>query len=185
MPILDTYPLFTVEKPHESAAFFRRCFGLRTLFEASWVVVLSRDGSDSIALGLMASDHPSQPPGPELFRGTRMIYPVGAYQHADVARALLSPLPKILRNPAPPNGRWRSSDVEPQCRRKKGESCPKRCESTLTLWAKAGLNAWGWAAFDASERRDVVSEPGLDQSGASRNETESPPQRQVQLRSQR
>lgn len=82
MQILDTYPLFTVSHLQHSAAFFRHCFGMHTLFEASWVSMLSKEGSETIALGLMASDHPSRPPGPEVFRGLGMIFTV---QVADVA----------------------------------------------------------------------------------------------------
>jgi uncharacterized glyoxalase superfamily protein PhnB len=74
--IVDTYPLFTVSQLRQSAAFFQRCFGLRPLFEASWVVMLARQDSETIALGLMASDHPSRPPGPEVFGGLGAIFTV-------------------------------------------------------------------------------------------------------------
>jgi uncharacterized glyoxalase superfamily protein PhnB len=76
MPTLDTYPLFTVSHLRESSAFLQRCFGLRLLFEASWIVMLARESSESIAVGLMTSDHPSRPPGPEVFRGLGMILTV-------------------------------------------------------------------------------------------------------------
>jgi uncharacterized glyoxalase superfamily protein PhnB len=74
--LVDTYPLFTVAQLKESAAFFQRCFGLTPIFEASWVVMLARPGEERIALGLMTSDHPSRPPGPELFSGQGMIWTV-------------------------------------------------------------------------------------------------------------
>ena len=76
MAIVDSYPLLTVSKPHESAAFFCRCFEMHELFGATWIVVLAHRNSDSVALGLMASDHPSQPPGPELFNGLGMIFTI-------------------------------------------------------------------------------------------------------------
>ncbi|MET0389540.1 MAG: VOC family protein [Polyangiales bacterium] len=75
MSIVDTYPLLTVSNLRESTDFFVR-LGLRPLFEASWIVMLTHeDQADrgSIALGLMTSDHPSRPPGPEVFDGRGMI----------------------------------------------------------------------------------------------------------------
>jgi uncharacterized glyoxalase superfamily protein PhnB len=74
MAIVDTYPLLTVSRPHESADFVARCFGMRRLFEASWIAVMTTD-DQSIAVAFMSSDHPSQPPGPELFGGG-MIFTV-------------------------------------------------------------------------------------------------------------
>jgi uncharacterized glyoxalase superfamily protein PhnB len=90
MATVDTYPLFTVSRLRDSAAFFQRCFGLRTLFEASWVVMLAQPDRDSIALGLMTSDHPSRPPGPEVFGGLGMIFTV----QVDDAAALHARLSK-------------------------------------------------------------------------------------------
>ena len=68
MAIVDSYPLFTVASLAASRDFFVRHFAMTVLFEASWVAMLTSDG-ESIALGLMSADHPSQPPGPELFEG--------------------------------------------------------------------------------------------------------------------
>jgi uncharacterized glyoxalase superfamily protein PhnB len=72
--IVDSYPLFTVARLEESAAFFQRHLGLQPIFQASWVVMLARPGEEIIALGLMSSDHPSRPPGPELFNGQGMLW---------------------------------------------------------------------------------------------------------------
>jgi catechol 2,3-dioxygenase-like lactoylglutathione lyase family enzyme len=71
--VVDTYPLITVARLVESRDFFVGCFAMRVAFEASWVVMLSQGDDDRISLGLMASDHPSSPPGPETFDGTGMI----------------------------------------------------------------------------------------------------------------
>lgn len=73
MAIVDSYPLITVQDLPASRAFFSRVFGLRPLFEASWVVMFARGDTDSIALGLMSADHPSKPPGPETFGGSGML----------------------------------------------------------------------------------------------------------------
>jgi predicted enzyme related to lactoylglutathione lyase len=76
MPLIDTYPLFTVARLAESRDFFLQCFDMRVVFEASWVVMLSHRDDGSISLGLMASDHPSSPPGPEIFEGQGIIWTV-------------------------------------------------------------------------------------------------------------
>ena len=73
MPALTTYPLVTVQHLKASRDFFVRHFAMAVVFEASWVAMLA-DGSDGrICLGLMSSDHPSAPPGPEIFDGHGMI----------------------------------------------------------------------------------------------------------------
>jgi uncharacterized glyoxalase superfamily protein PhnB len=84
MTILDTYPLFTVSHLKQSREFFVRSFGLRVVFEASWVVMLSHTEVGSISIGLMSSDHPSRPPGPETFDGPGMLLTL----QVDDARAL-------------------------------------------------------------------------------------------------
>ena len=84
MTILDTYPLFTVSQLKQSREFFVRSFGLHVVFEASWVVMLSHADGGSISVGLMSSDHPSSPPGPETFDGRGMLLTL----QVDDARAL-------------------------------------------------------------------------------------------------
>ena len=81
--IVDTYPLFTVARLADSRAFFVEHLDMHVVFEASWIVMLAPAGKDGIALGLMSSDHPSSPPGPEVFGGTGMILTV---QVDDAAR---------------------------------------------------------------------------------------------------
>lgn len=84
MTILDTYPLFTVSHLQDSREFFIRHFGMQVVFEASWVVMLSHTNAGSISVGLMSSDHPSSPPGPEAFDGRGLILTL----QVDDARAL-------------------------------------------------------------------------------------------------
>ena len=83
MAIVDSYPLFTVASLAASRDFFVRHFAMTALFEASWVAILTADG-ESIALALMSGDHPSQPPGPELFEGRGALLTL----QVDDARAL-------------------------------------------------------------------------------------------------
>lgn len=73
MANITTYPLFTVTHLRESKAFFTELFNFQVLFEASWVVMLAQADSSNIQLGLMSSDHPSQPPGPIAFNGEGAI----------------------------------------------------------------------------------------------------------------
>jgi catechol 2,3-dioxygenase-like lactoylglutathione lyase family enzyme len=75
MTVQDTYPLFTVSLLTESRDFFVKHFGMQVLFEANWVVMLSL-GEDRICLGLMTAEHPSRPPGPEVFTGEGAIFTV-------------------------------------------------------------------------------------------------------------
>ena len=74
MAISDTYPLFTVSHLERSREFFVSVFGMQVVFEASWVAMLSHVEGGSISLGLMSSDHPSSPPGPEVFDGRGLIF---------------------------------------------------------------------------------------------------------------
>ncbi len=73
---MDTYPLITVKKLAESREFFVKLLGMSVVFEAGWVAMLARKEGGPVALGLMAADHPSQPPGPEEFDGRGMIMTV-------------------------------------------------------------------------------------------------------------
>lgn len=70
---LDTYPLVTVKALEESRDFFIQFFDMSLVFEANWVVMLARKEGGPVALGLMTADHPSNPPGPEIFDGRGMI----------------------------------------------------------------------------------------------------------------
>jgi catechol 2,3-dioxygenase-like lactoylglutathione lyase family enzyme len=91
MALLDTYPLFTVARLAESRDFFVRHFAMTVAFEATWVVMLCHRDDGSISLGLMSSDHPSHPPGPDVFDGRGMILTLqtddATALHAQVAAA--------------------------------------------------------------------------------------------------
>lgn len=84
MKMLDAYPLITVKNTGPSRDFFVKHFGLDVIFEASWVTMLGDGKTGKIALGLMTADHPTNPPGPEVFDGKGMLVTV---QVADAAKA--------------------------------------------------------------------------------------------------
>jgi predicted enzyme related to lactoylglutathione lyase len=83
MTCIDVYPLITTRKLGEVRDFYRIRFGLTVVFEASWVVMLGLPGTEAIALGLMSPDHPTSPPGPEVFDGRGVVVTI---QVADAAR---------------------------------------------------------------------------------------------------
>ncbi len=84
MKTLDSYPLMTVKDMRASRDFYVKHFGMDVIFEAGWVTMLGNGRSGRIALGLMTPDHPTNPPGPEVFDGKGMIVTV---QVADAAEA--------------------------------------------------------------------------------------------------
>ncbi|MCC6946227.1 MAG: VOC family protein [Bradyrhizobiaceae bacterium] len=94
MKVLDTYPLITTPDLRAARNFYRSHFGMEIVFEASWVVMLGRRANGRISLGLMSADHPTNPPGPEIFNGKGMIVTV---QVEDAAAAF----EKLKRSGAP------------------------------------------------------------------------------------
>ena len=84
MKVLSAYPLVTTQNLQATRDFYVSHFGLEVIFEANWVVMLGRRSSGEINLGFMASNHPTNPPGPEAFDGKGMIVTV---QVDDAAKA--------------------------------------------------------------------------------------------------
>jgi catechol 2,3-dioxygenase-like lactoylglutathione lyase family enzyme len=76
MKIMDSYPLITVKDMTASRDFYVKHFGLQVIFEASWVTMLGDAESGKIALGLMTPDHPTNPPGPEIFGGKGVLFTI-------------------------------------------------------------------------------------------------------------
>ncbi len=73
MNLLDCYTLTVTPAHRDCAAFYRRWFGFKTVFEASWITVLASSGERSFTMGFMAPDHPSTPPGPATSSGQGML----------------------------------------------------------------------------------------------------------------
>lgn len=73
MKIMDSYPLITVGNMAASRDFYVKHFGLGVIFEADWVAMLGDLDTGKIAIGFMTPDHPTNPPGPEVFGGKGMI----------------------------------------------------------------------------------------------------------------
>lgn len=85
MKVRDLYPLITTDKLAAIRDFYVTHFAFSVAFEASWFLYLVGEGeagARGATLAFMAPDHPSNPPGPELFDGRGMILTI---EVADVA----------------------------------------------------------------------------------------------------
>jgi catechol 2,3-dioxygenase-like lactoylglutathione lyase family enzyme len=70
--IVAAYPIVITDRLRECRDFYVRWFELDVVFEASWIVVLGRDG-EAPALAFMHSSHPSEPPTPGAYSGDGMF----------------------------------------------------------------------------------------------------------------
>ena len=70
---IDRYPIFVTPKLAECRDFYVKHLGFVVAFEASWIVYLqAEEGTASLAF--MTSDHPSAPPGPDVFGARGMCF---------------------------------------------------------------------------------------------------------------
>jgi uncharacterized glyoxalase superfamily protein PhnB len=88
MKIQATYPLITTMNLQATRDFYVENFGLEVIFEANWVVVLGRAGTGEVSLGFMASNHPTNPPGPDVFDGKGMIVTIQVEDTSKACAAL-------------------------------------------------------------------------------------------------
>jgi len=73
MHLMDLYPIIVTDKRVECRDFYVRWFGFQVVFEASWFVYLAATGERPFGIAFMAPDHPSRPPGPDVFSGKGML----------------------------------------------------------------------------------------------------------------
>lgn len=85
MRFVDRYPIIVTPKLVECRDFWSTHIGFSVAFEATWFVLLQAEG-DSATIAFMSPDHPSAPPGPEVFGGKGMCFEL---QVEDAAAALL------------------------------------------------------------------------------------------------
>lgn len=72
MNLQSSYSVVVTEKLTECRDFYTGHFAFEVVFEASWFVYLaSSDGLAGVAF--MSPDHPSRPPGPEMFTGDGVL----------------------------------------------------------------------------------------------------------------
>jgi catechol 2,3-dioxygenase-like lactoylglutathione lyase family enzyme len=87
MKIKAAYPLITTMNLQATRDFYVEHFGLEVIFEASWVVMLGRS-TGKISLGFMASNHPTNPPDPDVFDGRGMIVTIQVEDAANACATL-------------------------------------------------------------------------------------------------
>ena len=108
MKLVDHYPLITTTAHTACRDFYVRHFGFEVAFEASWFVFLNRpagEGESAMSLAFMTPDHPSKPPGPEIFS-------TGVNAGRVVGRVTRRPLPsrtKFSGSPPPRSSTRRTS----------------------------------------------------------------------------
>jgi len=99
MRFVDRYPIIVTPKLAECRDFWRR-LGFEVVFEASWFVYLQAEGA---TLAFMHPDHPSTPPGPEVFSGKGMCLELqvgdAAAAHAEAAKAGLPIILPLTQEP--------------------------------------------------------------------------------------
>lgn len=96
--VRDLYPLITTPHLTEVRDFYVSHFGLAVVFEASWFVYLSgagEPGSRGATLAFMHPDHPSSPPGPEVFSGKGAILTLEVSDAAGLYEKLRGRVPVV------------------------------------------------------------------------------------------
>lgn len=92
MKVLGLHPMITTSKLFEARDFYVNHFGFKVYFEASWYTYLEgeldEDGSAAI-LSFIHPDHPSHPPGADLFDGRGMTLTMEVADAAAVHASLV------------------------------------------------------------------------------------------------
>jgi catechol 2,3-dioxygenase-like lactoylglutathione lyase family enzyme len=70
---VDRYPIIITPKMRACVEFYMRHLGFAVVFESSWFTLLSAAG-ETASLAFMTPDHPSAPPGPDVFGGKGMCF---------------------------------------------------------------------------------------------------------------
>jgi catechol 2,3-dioxygenase-like lactoylglutathione lyase family enzyme len=71
MRFVDRYPIIVTPRLRECRDFWTAHLGFAVAFEADWFILLQAEGA---SLAFMSPDHPSAPPGPEMFSGKGMCF---------------------------------------------------------------------------------------------------------------
>lgn len=89
MKIRDRYPVVVTDQKAACQAFWQQGFGLEIVFDSDWFVLLGSPTLGSV-VAFMTPDHPSAPPGPEIFSGEGVCLEI----EVDDARQALAELEK-------------------------------------------------------------------------------------------
>lgn len=73
MRFADRYPIIVTPKMKDCVAFWTKHLGFTIAFESTWFTLLYAEGETG-SIAFMTPDHPSAPPGPELFSGKGICF---------------------------------------------------------------------------------------------------------------
>jgi catechol 2,3-dioxygenase-like lactoylglutathione lyase family enzyme len=71
MRFVDRYPIIVTPDLLACRDFWVQRLGFSVVFESSWFILLGADGA---TVAFMSPDHPSSPPGPDVFSGKGMCF---------------------------------------------------------------------------------------------------------------
>jgi catechol 2,3-dioxygenase-like lactoylglutathione lyase family enzyme len=87
MRFVDRYPIIVTPRLFDCRDFWTAHLRFEVVFQSSWFVLLQADGA---SLAFMGPDHPSAPPGPEVFSGKGMCFELQVEDAALVYEACLA-----------------------------------------------------------------------------------------------
>lgn len=73
MRFVDRYPIVVTPELEACRVFYETHLGWTTVFRSRWFVLLAAPEATA-SLAFMAPDHPSAPPGPEVFAGAGLCF---------------------------------------------------------------------------------------------------------------
>lgn len=73
MRISDHYPIIVTPEKNAARDFWLDYLSFQVTFDSSWFSLLT-DETATVSIAFMTPDHPSAPPGPEVFNGTGMCF---------------------------------------------------------------------------------------------------------------
>jgi hypothetical protein len=73
MELEAAYPIVVTDKLAECRDFYTHWLGFQVVFEATWFAYLKPSDESPHGIAFMSPDHPSQPPGPEVFNGDGVL----------------------------------------------------------------------------------------------------------------
>ena len=88
MQFIDRYPIIVTPQKNAARDFWVAHMGFEVSFDSTWFCLLTASEA-SASIAFMSPDHPSAPPGPEVFAGTGMCFELQV-EDARAAHAALS-----------------------------------------------------------------------------------------------
>ncbi|MEY9142096.1 VOC family protein [Bradyrhizobium elkanii] len=73
MRFSDRYPIIVTARKNEARDFWANRLGFEVAFDSLWFCLLVAEGGTA-SIAFMTPDHPSAPPGPEVFGGNGLCF---------------------------------------------------------------------------------------------------------------